>query len=252
MNSISKKILMIQLTLMMKSKKNIMNKKRILGILLIIILIALGVFLFNKERNNTDTGFLPKEEAVNKALEYINKYVLRGQQEAALVQIYEPESENTPYYKFQISLAGQQYDSVVTADGSRLFTNGGEDLNAEQDELAEGSFLKRETDVITEDGKPVIYLFTSSTCPHCGWEKPVLQSVIDQFGDTVIYKNRENSTEDQDIYSSYGNGGVPLVVLGGVYYREGAGEQLGEEKEKEFLTKYICELTGNQPETVCQ
>ena len=119
-------------------------------------------------------------------------------------------------------------------------------------EKVEGSFLKRETDVIAEDGKPVVYLFTSSTCPHCEWEKPVLQEVVDKFGDAVIYKQLEDSAEEQEVYSEYGNGGVPLVILGGKYYREGAGEVVGEEKEKEVLTKYICELTGNQPESICQ
>lgn len=229
-----------------------MNKKNIFIILLIVILIALGVYLFVLEFDKeTNTGYLPKEEAVNKAMEYINKYILLGQSEASLIKIYET-SDNIPYYQFQLSLAGTTYDSVVTADGSRLFTNAGEDLNAEQDELGEGSFLVRDTEVITEDGKPVIYLFTSSSCPHCLWEKPVMQEVAESFGDAIVYKQVEDSDEESEVYYEYGSGGVPLVVLGGKYYREGAGEGLGEEGEKEILTKYICELTGNIPETICQ
>jgi thiol-disulfide isomerase/thioredoxin len=185
-------------------------------------------------------------------MDYINQYILMGQSEASLVQIYDAP-EGAPYYTFQLNLAGATYDSVVTADGSKLFTNGGEDLNAEKDEVGEGNFMiRKDAEVITEDGKPVIYLFTSASCPHCTWEKPVMQEVVDQFGDAVIYKQVEDSTEGQDVYYEYGTGGVPLVVLGGKYYREGAGEMLGEDTEKEVLTNYICELTGNIPESICQ
>ncbi len=168
----------------------------------------------------------------------------------SLAQIY--DNKGAPYYTFQINIMGQLYDSVVTSDGSKLFTNSGIDLNKKLDEKVDGNFLVKENaEIIKEDGKPVVFLFTSSTCPHCNWEKPVLKAVVDQFGDNIVYKQREDSTEDQDVYSQFGTGGVPLVVLGGKYYREGAGENLGEEKEKEYLTKYICELTEGLPENVC-
>lgn len=228
-----------------------MNKK-ILTIVLSVLIITLIIFTtIQYYKQNQTVSNIPQEEAVNRALNYINKNLLQGGMNAALVQIYESE-EDTPYYTFQFNAMGQKYDSVVTADGSRLFVDTGIDLNEKMDEKVDGNFrMKESAEIIKEDGKPVVYLFTSSSCPHCAWEKPVLEEVADKFKDNVVLKIRENTPEDQDVYNKFGKGGVPLVVLGGKYYREGAGENLGEEKEKEYLTKYICELTGNIPEDIC-
>lgn len=229
-----------------------MNKK-ILPIFISLVILALAVFGALALKQNQGSASLSKEEAVNKALSYINKNLLSGDVSASLAQIYEAD-KNAPYYTFQINVMGQLFDSIVTADGSRLIPNVSYaiDLNEKRDEKVDGNFyVKENSDLILEDGKPVIFLFTSSGCPHCTWEKPILQSVLDQFGDKVVYKQKEDTADDQDIYNQFGTGGVPLIVLGGKYYREGAGENLGEEKEKEYLTKYICELTGNLPEEVC-
>ncbi|MDD3046424.1 MAG: hypothetical protein PHH88_02005 [Candidatus Pacebacteria bacterium] len=228
-----------------------MNKK-IIAILLSIALIALIVFaIINyKQENSAPT----KEEVVNKALTYINENLMTSGYSASLKEIQEIENKNPSYYIFTVNIAEQPYELFVTADGSKLVTDmrALTDLNEKVDAQVDGSFLVRENaEIITEDGKPVIYLFTSSTCPHCEWEKPVIQAVVDTFGDNVVYKLREDTAEDQNVYTQYGNGGVPLVLIGGKYYREGAGENFGEEAEKGYLTKYICELTNNIPETVC-
>jgi len=228
-----------------------MNKK-IITILLSIALVALIVFAvldFKEGSNNSIT----KEEAVNKALTYINQNLLGGQYTASLKEIVE-DKKDPSFYIFKINIEGETYESLVTADGRMLVANMNYvvDLDKKIDAQVDGAFyLKEDAEIITEDGKPIVYLFTSSTCPHCEWEKPVLQAVIDSFEGNVILKVREDTTEDQDVYNKFGQGGVPLVVLGGKYYREGAGENFGEEKEKEYLTKYICELTNNLPETIC-
>jgi len=227
-----------------------MNKK-IIAILLSIALIALIVFAVLDFKKGSDS--ITKEQAVDKALTYINQNLLGGQYTASLKEIVEGE-KNPSYYIFKIDIAGETYESFVTADGRMLVANMNYivDLDKKIDAQVDGSFLVRENaEIITEDGKPVIYLFTSSTCPHCEWEKPVIQAVVDTFGDNVVYKLREDTAEDQNVYTQYGNGGVPLVLIGGKYYREGAGENFGEEKEKEYLTRYICELTNNLPETIC-
>lgn len=227
-----------------------MNKK-VSTIVLSLVIIALVVIAAVNYKQGSDYS-LTKEEAVNKALEYINLNLVEPGVNVSLAQIYASE-KNAPYYTFQFNIMGQLFDSVVTADGSRLFTYAGEDLNKKLDEKVDGNFLIRENaEIIEEDGKPVVFLFTSSICPHCEWQKPVLKEVIDQFEDKVIYKAREDTAEDQDVYAQFGTGGVPLLVLGGKYYREGAGENFGEEAEKEFLTNYICELTGGMPENICQ
>jgi len=229
-----------------------MNKK-ILPIVLSVVIVALIVVGALNYKQDQNTGGLSKEEAVNKALLYINENLMNGDVDASLVKIYDVD-ENSPYYTFQINVMGQLYDSMITSDGSRLIPDvrSAIDLNQKLDAKVDGNFyLKENAEIIQEDGKPVVFLFTSSNCPHCVWEKPVMQEVINKFGDNIVYKQREDTMDDQEIYNQFGEGGVPLIVIGGKYYREGAGENLGEDKEKEYLTKYICELTGNLPEEIC-
>lgn len=223
-----------------------MNRK-ILTISLSLIIVALVAYIFINQPKANANDFT-KEAAVNKALNYINNNLVP----ASLAQIYE-SNENASYYTFQITVTGQKYDIAVTADGSRLFMDAGIDLNKEVNPKVDGGFSEvLNPEITTEDGKPVIYMFTSSTCPHCEWEKPIIREVIAQFGDNVILKEREDTDEDQNIYTQFGTGGVPLIVLGGKYYREGSGENFGEEQEKAYLTKHICDLTGGLPESVCQ
>lgn len=227
-----------------------MNKK-VSTIVLSLVLIALIAFAAINYKQSQSTSCLSKEEAVNKALEYINTNLVEESANVSLAQIY--DDKDAPYYTFQVNIMGNLYDFIVTTDGTRLFPNTGFDLNEKLDEKVDGNFLFKESaEIIKEDGKPVVFLFTSSSCPHCAWEKPIIDEVIDQFGDNIIFKLREDTAEDQEVYSQFGKGGVPLIVLGGKYYREGSGANLGEETEKEYLTKYICELTEGMPENICQ
>jgi len=56
----------------------------------------------------------------------------------------------------------------------------------------------------------------------------------------------------QYIFSKYSaTGSIPAIVIGCQYYRIGSGEGAGEDSEKQTLTKLICNLTGNQPESIC-
>lgn len=227
-----------------------MNKK-VSTVVLSLVVIALIAFAAINYKQSQSASCPSKEEAVNKALEYINTNLVDESANLSLAQIY--DDKDAPYYKFQVSVMGNLYDFIVTTDGTRLFTDTGFDLDKKLDEKVDGNFLfKENAEIIKEDGKPVVFLFTSSGCPHCAWEKPIIEEVIDQFGDSVIFKLREDTAEDQEVYSQFGKGGVPLIVLGGKYYREGSGANLGEETEKEYLTKYICELTEGMPENICQ
>ena len=227
-----------------------MNKK-VSTVVLSLVVIALIAFAAINYKQSQSASCPSKEEAVNKALEYINTNLVDESANVSLAQIYDDKDAN--YYTFQVNIMGNLYDFIVTTDGTRLFPNTGFDLNEKLDEKVDGNFLFKESaEIIKEDGKPVVFLFTSSSCPHCAWEKPIIDEVIDQFGDNIIFKLREDTAEDQEVYSQFGKGGVPLIVLGGKYYREGSGANLGEETEKEYLTKYICELTEGMPENICQ
>ena len=80
----------------------------------------------------------------------------------------------------------------------RLFTDSGIDLNEILAERLDGNFLvKEDAEIIEEDGKPVIFLFTTEDCPYCAWEQPVLEEVVESFGDAIVYKLRQGVLEDR-------------------------------------------------------
>lgn len=119
-----------------------------------------------------------------------------------------------------------------------------------------GNFTITKDEVITENGKPVIYYFGMSTCPHCQWEHPVIKSVVAKFGDSIIFHDDmdkiDNDKEIWNKYSSYNpSGAVPFLVLGGKYIRLGSGESQGEKEEEKNLTAIICKLTDGKPASVC-
>ena len=124
-----------------------------------------------------------------------------------------------------------------------------------------GNFLITDKELIKENGKPAVYLFGSSTCPHCSWEKPLVREVVDKFKNEIVYhENFDDPNKDADIFSKYSDinpGYVPFIILGGKYARVGAGENLGANEEeskkleKEALTAILCKLTEGKPGDVC-
>lgn len=123
-----------------------------------------------------------------------------------------------------------------------------------------GDFLVTEREICLENGKPIVYFFGSSSCPHCVWEKPIAQKVFARFKDQIAYHENFDSDKDGDVFQKYSDinpGYVPFLVLGCKYIRVGAGENLGKDDaesqklEEEALTAIICKLTGGKPGSVC-
>ena len=117
-----------------------------------------------------------------------------------------------------------------------------------------GNFSVLEGEICQEEDKPIVYFFGSQSCPHCSWEHPILEAVVDEFGDLVSFHNNMDSDEDRDVFQQYSQvnqGYIPFTLLGCQYARVGSGENFGEELEVNYLTALICKLTGNQPEGVC-
>lgn len=110
-----------------------------------------------------------------------------------------------------------------------------------------GSFYVSNETICTENGKPIIYFFGASTCPHCRWEKPVIGNVTAKFNDSIVYKELiDNFGSDQSVFTKFNpSGGVPTIVLGCKYYRIGSGESVGVENETKVLTALLCNLTNS-------
>lgn len=123
-----------------------------------------------------------------------------------------------------------------------------------------GGFMVTNKEICLENGKPVVYFFGSTTCPHCVWEKPVIEPVMAKFKDAIVFKERINSQDDMAVFNQYKDinpGYIPFVLLGCKYARVGSGESGAATKDEavklegDNLTAIVCKLTGGKPESVC-
>jgi len=232
------------------------NRWRTATIILAIVSIVLAVLL-------SPTMFNLSEKSANKAISYINKYLLSEGTTATLSSIDNEKIVNLR--KITLDVSGNKFASYVSIDGKYLFATEAFDLDKDPTadtsstgtvedtgtEIDGGFSEAANTDVCTENEKPIIYFFGSASCTHCKWEEPILKSVVEEFGDTISYHENIDSQTDIDVFNKYSTGSVPTLVIGCKYYRIGSGEASGEDAEKISLRKIICSVTGNQPASVC-
>ena len=92
----------------------------------------------------------------------------------------------------------------------------------------------------TENGKPLVILFSTSSCPHCVWVGATFDKVVANYdniaayhwqldsGDNLLTLEKENTlpTEHIEILQKYDSKGyVPAFVIGCKYYRIGNGHE---------------------------
>jgi thiol-disulfide isomerase/thioredoxin len=237
-----------------------LDRWKIATIILAVVSIVLALLL-------SQSMFGSADSAAKKGIEYINKYLLAEGTTATLVSVDKDKIGNLR--KITIDVSGNKFGSYVSIDGKYLFASEPYDMTKDPNEgtpttqtgstvettdtQLDGSFSEaKDTEVCTENGKPIVYFFGSASCPHCVWEKPILKSVVDEFGDAISYHENIDSETDYDVFSKYSTGSVPTLVIGCKYFRIGSGESAGEESEKASLKKIICLATGNQPTSLCQ
>jgi len=118
-----------------------------------------------------------------------------------------------------------------------------------------GNFVATgETEVAVENGKPGVYYFGASSCPHCKWEYPVILKTVKKFGSEIVFYDNMDKKGDQEVYqkfSSLNQGAIPFILVGGLYAQLGSGENFGEEQEEKNLTAVVCRVTENKPASVC-
>jgi len=237
-----------------------MNKKLFIPLAIILVgLLVAGVIAytnFSKPSNQDETEgeIISLEEAGQKVISFINDNVLQGQSTASLIESLERDG----LYEVKFEVEGEQVNWYITKNGSSIFPQI-IDLKefesipkpAEETGKTTGNFSVSNDEICLEDEKPVIYFFGSESCPHCSWERPIIEEVASKFEGYISFHNNTNAENDMDIFQKYSTGGVPTLVLGCKYYRVGSGENAGAEQESADLTKLICELTNNQLTEIC-
>lgn len=237
---------------------NILDKNRIpITIILVALLVGAGILYFNYRKTKPEPKenfvVISAEDAGKKALDYINQTFLQGQPPATLKET----TDESGVYKLRINVDGQEGDSYITKDGKLLFPAGLDISTAAPTvsptaETTVGDFSVANEEICSENGKPLVYFFGSQTCPHCQWEHPIFQAVLNKFTNEVAFHDNMDSDNDAEVFQKFSTGGIPTAVLGCKYFRVGSGENAGEETEAKNLTALICKITGNKPANVCQ
>jgi thiol-disulfide isomerase/thioredoxin len=232
-----------------------MNKFLVpVGLILAGILIAGSVIYTSYIKppvTSNNAKVISTQEAGKRLIDYVNTNLLRGQGTAVL----KDSAEDNGFYKITFDVNGQEVKWQMTKDGNFIFPQTIDltkvEKPAEETGKTIGNFSVGSDAICQENGKPIVYFFGSTTCPHCTWQKPIVQKVIGNFGDLVSYHENIDSETDSNIFQKYSTGGIPTLVLGCRYYRVGSGETAGEETETKDLTALICKLTDNKPGSVC-
>lgn len=227
-----------------------LNKKLILFIIIVVVLSVGGITYYKKRPSSRNT--ISPQETGEKVVNYINENIPGVT--ASLVDIVEEKG----LFKITLKIGKEELTSYVTKDGTLLFPQA-IDLEVkppsppskEEKNYTIGNFLVSEDEPCEKEGKPIVYFFTSSTCPHCQWEHPIVEGIVAKFRENIVFHDNVDSEVDMDIFKKYSTGGVPTLVLGCKYYRVGSGEALGKEEESRVLTALICMLTKEQPSGVC-
>jgi len=236
-----------------------MNNKIFVSVAIVIfgILIAGAIIYTNnfKSPGSNEGEVLSVDQAGQKLIDFINNNILQGQASASLVET----AEENGVYKVKFNVEGEELEWRITKNGNVVFPQiidlkQYESLPtpAEETGKAAGDFSISSDEVCLEEGKPIVYFFGSTSCPHCQWEDPVVKEAMAKFEGYISFHNNIDSEADADIFQKYSTGGIPTLVLGCKYYRVGSGENAGKDQEIADLTELVCELTNNQPAEACQ
>ena len=99
--------------------KNIIKFLIPAAIVIAAIIIVQGLYNINREKI---PGTLSQENAVERAMNFINQVALNGELTATLLEVV----EESGLYKISINIEGEEYDSYISKDGKLLFPEGTE------------------------------------------------------------------------------------------------------------------------------
>lgn len=105
-------------------------------------------------------------------------------------------------------------------------------------------------EIAKKDGKVLVYFIGTTWCPHCKWERPILEDVVSGFAGyanlTLVELDLNPSNESMEVFTHYSpTGHIPVLIIGGKWFRVGSGEAWGEAAERETLKSLLCSATGN-------
>lgn len=157
-------------------------------LVLVALLLAVNIFYSASKRI---PGALSKEEAGQKAIDFINNVALQGQATASLLET----TEESGLYKIHIKIQDQEYESYVTKDAKLLFPQGTKIMESSPDQSNEGAQELPKSDT------PLVQLFVMSFCPYGNQAEELMIPVANLLKDKAKIELR------YVIYSNYQGGG---------------------------------------------
>ncbi|MCX6707753.1 MAG: SurA N-terminal domain-containing protein [Candidatus Woesearchaeota archaeon] len=140
--------------------------------------------------------------------------------------------------KFMEQIRNNAEVQIFLTEGSEL-PSAGSSLSSPDSSQKQGSFSVSSEDICMENGKPLVMLFSTTTCPHCNWIRKTFDSVAKEYadagkiaayhweldtGDNTLTAAKESKIPDDyaNMFWKYSQqGGVPAFIFGCKYYRIG-------------------------------
>ncbi|MBD3163907.1 hypothetical protein GF323_01795 [Candidatus Woesearchaeota archaeon] len=160
-----------------KKKKN-KTWQWVSAILLILLVISIFTNGFNLNQGNNPADELSPEQAGEKAISFINNNLLQPGTSAEIKNV----EEEADLYKIKLDVAGREFDSYVTKDGSLLFPSV-VDLN-EEIQPPEDAAQAQPTEVMKSE-KPEADLYVMSFCPFGNKAEDTMYPVYELLKDKV-------------------------------------------------------------------
>ncbi|MCD6550515.1 hypothetical protein J7K24_03145 [bacterium] len=128
----------------------------IIAIVIGLIAGGTGVYLYLSQNQGSNTSALSPQVAAQKAIDFINKNMLREGVKASLIDVV----EQSGLYKIKFKIENQEFESYVSRDGQLLFVQG---VKIEEEQQA--SAANQNSQPAEKRDTPDIKLFVMSYCP---------------------------------------------------------------------------------------
>jgi len=196
--------------------KKIFLKNILIGIFIFGIAFYLGGVFKGKE-----TTKVSLEEASKKAIDYINKYLLRENFKATLVD--KTQDPHSGLYKIKFKVQNQEFEGYISQNGKYLFFEG-IDLTISPQEKALANIPKKET--------PEVFLFVMSYCPFGNQAEKIIYPVVN------LLKDYAKIEPHYVIYQNYMGGSSEYCLENGKYCSMHGIEELKQDLRELCIFKY--------------
>ncbi len=152
------------------------NLKNLIIIAIIIFGISItGYFFYKNNKELAQENLLTPQQAAEKAINYINQYLLEEGVIASLIEVV----EDNGLYKFKLKVLEEEHSSYVTKDGKLLFLGGFDmDQKIEQPETSVEQPEKLACEDIKKTEKPLLEAFVVSECPFGIQMQRILNEIV--------------------------------------------------------------------------